>query len=639
MVTLIGWGLVLVMVAIGWVLLRTLVLAIHDRMLWRVVWLSYAVRLLVAAAFFAISYWHWPVLKPLQLGRGFWMFGLDCPGYDFYGAMFTRALKDAIELPNPGTSIDYFLAVAGVYQIVGRQPLAAIFFNGWLASMSVIPAYLIGRRLYDRKAALTGAMLVGFWPSSLIWSAQLLKDSLMWVLILSCLSLCISSVTAGDVPQRFGGVRAALRCAALAVLVILLTRLRFYMGVIFSIAVIAVFGPAVLQALLHRRIQRAAMQGGVILTVVVSTLFSRALDPYQLLNPAHPERSHFALAERFLRRGSLASAAAEYVCALRFDPDFLDAYLQLASVEVQDGSPQEAQAVYTVYYGHERDPAKRARTLRLIVALSGTTAPSVSSPQERVVTADVAREAWAFAGGTQSLRSPATVHPFAKRSPSGLNPAPTGPLPKWPAAAPGRMGALMQSLSKIDDQASSTMDELTPQALGSMREGFVATGGYSLTDAWAKISTPEKLITYLPRALVIGLLAPFPWQWFDTKGSTGIMRMLAGIEMVLLYYLLFTSLIAGVRRLLTRMSAEGLFVLAVIALTAIPMCLVIANLGTLFRLRLQFFLPLLIVIAGGNPIERLQHAGGLVDQLGGAYAAFTRSLLMRRAGSPSGRSS
>ena len=127
-------------------------------------------------------------------------------------------------------------------------------------------------------------------------------------------------------------------------------------------------------------------------------------------------------------------------------------------------------------------------------------------------------------------------------------------------------------------------------------------------DPWAQISSPGRLLTYLPRAMVIGFLAPFPWQWFDTKGSTGIMRAFAGIEMVLLY-LFLPGIVLGVWRLVKQHRPEGLFVLAFIVLTAVALSLVVANLGTLFRLRLVFLLPLLVVAAMGEPLQVYRRIG------------------------------
>jgi len=120
-------------------------------------------------------------------------------------------------------------------------------------------------------------------------------------------------------------------------------------------------------------------------------------------------------------------------------------------------------------------------------------------------------------------------------------------------------------------------------------------------DSWAEIKSLQRLIKYLPRALLIGTLAPFPSQWFDTKGSTGVMRTLAGIEMICLYFL-FPGILMSIWHMVRRGNAAGVFLLTFTLLLAMGLSLVVANLGTLFRLRLQFLLPLVMFAPIGHPM-------------------------------------
>ncbi len=66
-------------------------------------------------------------------------------------------------------------------------------------------------------------------------------------------------------------------------------------------------------------------------------------------------------------------------------------------------------------------------------------------------------------------------------------------------------------------------------------------------------------------------------------------------------YLLLPALLVGIWRMLKAPSTARLFLLLFIIGTAVPLSVVLANLGTLFRLRLLFFLPLLTVVAVGDP--------------------------------------
>ena len=157
-------------------------------------------------------------------------------------------------------------------------------------------------------------------------------------------------------------------------------------------------------------------------------------------------------------------------------------------------------------------------------------------------------------------------------------------------------------LPKLDDQALQTAQEATPEALDARRRSFVLTGGHSLMDATATIRDPKALIRYLPRALVIGVLAPFPAQWFDTTGSTGSMRTWAGLEMILWYVLLLPSVLVGIPRAIAKRRPEAWLVLGFSLVTLVAISLVVANVGTLFRLRLLFLLPFLIITAASDPL-------------------------------------
>ncbi|MBI3011121.1 MAG: hypothetical protein HYY58_01335 [Candidatus Omnitrophica bacterium] len=172
------------------------------------------------------------------------------------------------------------------------------------------------------------------------------------------------------------------------------------------------------------------------------------------------------------------------------------------------------------------------------------------------------------------------------------------------------LGALMKGLSDVTTAARQTVSEARPQELAGWRHGFVEQQGqHALVDVWAQISTPRGLLSYLPRALLIGVFAPFPWQWFYTEGSTGVMRVLSGVEM-LFWYFLVPGLLIGSRKVITSRRADQLFLLAFGVLVLVPIALVIPNLGTLYRLRLSALLPLLIIVAAGDPrrfYEDLRH--------------------------------
>jgi len=167
----------------------------------------------------------------------------------------------------------------------------------------------------------------------------------------------------------------------------------------------------------------------------------------------------------------------------------------------------------------------------------------------------------------------------------------TAPLATAPAAQPREISADLFTLS--------------PQSLGALREGFTVTGGHSLIDAHIQFTRLQDIVAYLPQALMIGLFAPFPTQWFDAGGNMGAMRMLASLEMGIVY-LLFPGFVIGVWHVLWQGKTDGLFFVAFIAILLVAMSLVVNNVGVLFRLRLHFLLPLLIIAVGGYGTMRLK---------------------------------
>jgi hypothetical protein len=143
-------------------------------------------------------------------------------------------------------------------------------------------------------------------------------------------------------------------------------------------------------------------------------------------------------------------------------------------------------------------------------------------------------------------------------------------------------------------EARSTIDRATPPRLNQVRRGYVTTGGHSVVDPEVEIHEPAALIRYLPRVVTLVFGAPFVWEWFDVRGDAGVFRLFASIEMLLLYGLIpgfAASLLAQVRR---RQTAAWLL-FAYVLLAATAMGLTIANIGTLFRLRLQFLMPLAVL--------------------------------------------
>jgi hypothetical protein len=123
-------------------------------------------------------------------------------------------------------------------------------------------------------------------------------------------------------------------------------------------------------------------------------------------------------------------------------------------------------------------------------------------------------------------------------------------------------------------------------------KGSVTSGGTNI-DADLKLETWTDVIMYLPRALEIGCLAPFPQMWLSAGRSLGLAgRLVSVFETPLMYTLEFLALVCLWHR--RREPPVWLLLLTALAgMTALG--LVVVNIGTLYRLR-YFFLILVFIL-------------------------------------------
>jgi len=101
------------------------------------------------------------------------------------------------------------------------------------------------------------------------------------------------------------------------------------------------------------------------------------------------------------------------------------------------------------------------------------------------------------------------------------------------------------------------------------------------------------ILAYIPKATLVGFLAPFPPHWFeDAKTAGRVSRLVAGLEMMAWYMLLvgfLYFLVTGPVDLYIRIWML-VYTLSLVLLTA----LVVTNIGALYRMRFIYFLPILI---------------------------------------------
>ena len=169
-----------------------------------------------------------------------------------------------------------------------------------------------------------------------------------------------------------------------------------------------------------------------------------------------------------------------------------------------------------------------------------------------------------------------------------------------------------QQDSRIATTLPANVDTLPiPEQISARRAGFrikieegrivPATDG-SKIDADVKLNSSTEIIQHLPRAIMVGLFAPFPNMWWQTGkevGSGG--RLISGFE-TLLTYMLECLALYGLWR--GRRSFPAWFIFGFAVLGAIALGLVVTNVGALYRLRYPFWTLMVILAVGGLELLR-----------------------------------
>jgi hypothetical protein len=109
-----------------------------------------------------------------------------------------------------------------------------------------------------------------------------------------------------------------------------------------------------------------------------------------------------------------------------------------------------------------------------------------------------------------------------------------------------------------------------------------------------RLNTASDVLEFLPRAVVIGFMAPFPRMWIE-RGSYGLAgRLLSGAETLVMYFL---YLAAGVCVWRNRRRTEMWLLFLVATIGTIALGLVVVNAGALYRLRYVFWIMFIIMAA------------------------------------------
>ncbi|MDK2122896.1 hypothetical protein [Parachitinimonas caeni] len=220
------------------------------------------------------------------------------------------------------------------------------------------------------------------------------------------------------------------------------------------------------------------------------------------------------------------------------------------------------------------------------------------------IKAEKARLAAAEAAKKQAaLQVASVVAPAPKPAPEPPPATPPAPAPVAQTAPPIPTPAPppVPVVPKVEIRDWQPSTWLPPKldgvfyTLAKTRDGFRTTKGGSNIDAEVKFESAEDVLSYIPRAMQLALLSPFPSLWFSqgSHASGTLERRIGGLEMLLVYVALGGIIPAAKRWWRRREFCVPLLVALPLLLTY---GLTIVNVGTLYRLR--YPMELLIMTIG-----------------------------------------
>jgi hypothetical protein len=175
-----------------------------------------------------------------------------------------------------------------------------------------------------------------------------------------------------------------------------------------------------------------------------------------------------------------------------------------------------------------------------------------------------------------------------------------------------RVADRFERATPVDARVRSSTREGTPWTrvaaqIGWVRHQFItryASAGANL-DTDVELQTPGDMVRYLPRAIEIGLLAPFPSMWFSPGKEVGLSgRLVIGAEMLGCYLLLGLACLTLMRE---RRRLVVWFLFASAVLGSVALAYAVVNAGALYRLRYPYFIPIILLAAQGYVEWRHKH--------------------------------
>jgi len=537
---------------------------------------SFALRIAVGEALYFVSVLHLPVLQRLQLPGGFWTFGYDgwladgrahfvyqYAGYSRPGTLRTIAINhpfvisyDLAGHPNLLLLTSFERLLTALYTVLGFNPSVGLLLVAAAAAACIPLAYLTAVSLgSSARSATLAAAVVGFWPSSLLWSGMLLKDSLQWFGVFALTAGCtwFFSRAAANVERR-----ALVEPSILVLLGALVMALfRDYAAAAWLLGIILAAAIFVLQ-----RGQGARAPALELTTALLSLLLVAVIPWGDLAGTIRqlPKNAH-DIPAMIRTLGERAGTAAFSDAGSSTDP---------AASDLPVASPNSESPAPTVPPEYKCDAGVlcgRYTPDEVVGAASRT----VGGGYERIIRAGVAKGYDPMDSHVLNAETRQTIINYIDGG------GDTTPLP-------------------TPEPDTNPCPPLHP--LVHARYGFRTSQAGSQTDSDVVFSNCLDVLAYVPRALELTFLAPLPNEWLHQSQGVGGLRAFTPLDTLLLW-LLMPGLLVGFARGLRHLVPGSVLLMVYILALGLGLGFVVTIFGTLFRLRLQVVLPAVVLSVSG----------------------------------------
>jgi len=608
-----------------WRLLR--IISGYGRIPALIVGLGFSVRAILSVALFWISYFRLPLGRSLQLGPGFWFYGLDAEFYFGYALETIRSGPLAIFHVSPSYPARGFVQLITLFvQLFGPVPSVGILLN----CFTYVGICLLIARIGTHDARITpvttaALAAISFGPAAILNSTQMLKDPFFQFLLVVAIVVSLKWHELWTSPDVSGKRRAAgLAVCALLLLgcVYAIATIRWYFAILLMMSCTVLFlwqmiaarqhvAAIVVNVLMLMLIARYAEAGGLddIPQYVRDMLHIRTAPrailslPQQVAGNLESVRVGFELTPGATNIQA-GTAIAQTASAPPPPPP-------LPPVVVDTAPPPavtSASMIETEEPRHHEEPAPVVATTTTIAAQETTTTTIAA---QETTTTTLATETGTPPAVTTTMIAENTTPPPAAETTTTQAPAPA----RAPAAVPvDKPKKLHRRKAPVPAKPVVVAEQAKPQPVApppvlpapvqpAPAIAVPAAPGPSLDPS---LTTKQRFFSSIAATLVPRAIAQ-KLGWIRVGGGRGFW-FFADLDTIAFDIVLFFAVITCARQLVRsrfRMTPMFVQVVLLFMIAALPLIYAIANFGTLFRHRQMIYLGLcLLPVALGYRHEK-----------------------------------